>query len=423
MKKIFGNRLKDRIEAREAVVIPTYTIAKQHRKIPKPFFIIFTVVLLLFTTIYLPPMVISEPDTSAHTSVDLRLSANPNAMEWALTYLRNNPEMDFDGDGLVNETELSYNTGVYLIDNDDDGTTDYAELYLTETNPCVYDESVINFVKQADIKTGSPVNKPFKLHDVILWADDYESKARGGVIPLADGSYNFYRFEGWCQFPDDAQYAYKVVNGVQQALEKNESGYFYIDSKELMNVRVYQTKPEACYLVRLLSNEFTIGDSTLGKVLSTVLPSKGYGLIVCKPALVNDFDGTWEETAVKNAPTAKKLGEYSEERFGRDQQSLADLSTIFSEINSGRNVIVSLMSHEIGEVFVEVYGYTNRNNLLICDPETGDDYGALNIKVVGERVLDQTGSIVSYEHFIFTGCGYSSAARHRLMVVETVAAP
>lgn len=418
--KILGNRMKDRVQAREAVVIPTYTITKQKRKIPKAVLIVTAATLFLFSTIYLPPMIIEEADMTTRGSVDLQSLANANAMEWAYGYLRNHPEEDFDRDGLTNEQEVSYNTGIYIIDNDNDGTTDYAELYLTETNPSVPDEAIINFVKQADAKTGNVVNTPFRLHDIILWADDYESKARGGVVPLADGSYNFYRFSGWVQFPDEIAEAYVVRNGVQAPLKKNDAGYFYIEAKELQNVRVYKTPPERCHILSLLGTRYRLSDNILSRTLSFILPSNGFGLITCKSALTNDTDDTWQEVAVTNDIVTIKLEDYSEDRFGRDQQMLSDLSNIFTQIDNGHNVIISLMSHEIGEVFVEVYGYTSRNNLLVCDPETGEAYGVLNISVLGERVLDQSGKITSFEHFTFNGCGYSSARRHRLMIVDVL---
>lgn len=421
MAKFFGNRMKDKVEKREELIIPTYTLQKKHKKIPKWAVITSGVVLVIFSTIYLPPLLIAEPDTTTRGSVDASSIADIKATETAIQYMRNNPEADFDNDGLTNEQELSANTGVYIIDNDDDGTTDYAELYLTETNPCVKDDSIINFVVQADAKTGNTVNTPFKVHDVVMWADDYESKARGGVIQLSDGSYNFYRFKGWVQFPTTVESAYKVVNGTQQALKKNENGYFYIDSTDLTNVRIYDKQPATCYIVSLLGTRYSLPDNAGSKILNFILPSHGFGLITCKPALMNDLDETWNEVATSNSIVTMKLGEYAESRFGRDQQSLSNLSQIFREIDKGNNVIISLMSHEVGEVFLEVYGYTNRNNLLVCDPKTGESFGVININVINERVLDQSGSISSYEHFTFSGCGYSSAARHRFMIVDYVA--
>lgn len=414
--------MKSRVDAREEVTIPTYSLVKPKKKIPRPVLICTMVVLLIFTTIYLPPMIIEEPDMTYHASVDLSASADPEAMELAQSYMRNHPEADFDNDGLTNEEELNAGTGIYVVDNDFDGTSDYAELYLTESNPTVPDDAIIKFVINADNKNGTTVNTPFKVHDVVLWADDYESKARGSVVKLPDGSYNFYRFQGWVQFPEDIAAAYEVDNGIQVALKKNESGYFYINSPELKNVRVYAEQPETCYIISLLGNRFSTPDNIFFKFLSWIFPSHGMGLITCRPALVNDLDGTWDEVSVVNDKSQYRASSFPNERFGFDQRLLTDLSGIMAEIDSGNNVIISLMSHQVGEAIVEVYGYTSRNNLLVCDPSTGEDLGVINIDILPERMLDQSGSIEEYEHFAFNGCGYSSEARHRIVVLDYVKA-
>lgn len=300
MRKIFGNRMKSRVDAREEVTIPTYSLVKPKKKIPRPVFIGTLVVLLIFTTIYLPPMVIDEPDLTYHASVNLSTSADPEAMELAQSYMRNHPEADFDNDGLTNEEELNAGTGIYIVDNDFDGTSDYAELYLTETNPTIADDAIIKFVINADNKNGNTVNTPFKVHDVVLWADNYDAKARGSVVKLPDGSYNFYLFQGWVQFPEEAAYAYEVKNGIQSPLKKNDSGYFYIDSPELKNVRIYAQKPQGSYIISLLGNRFSAPDNIFFKFLSWILPSRGIGLITCRAALANDLDGTWDEVSVTN---------------------------------------------------------------------------------------------------------------------------
>ena len=238
MTKILGNRMKDKVDARNELAIPTYTLGKKPRSRRfRPILITCCCILLLCLSIYLPPLLLEAPDDSYRPSLDLTASADRQAMEEAQTYLRNNPEADFDGDGLSNEAEIAVNTGVYLRDNDNDGVTDYAELNLTETNPCIPDEAILSFVINADAKTGNTVNTPFKVNDVVMWADDYPTKARGSVLQLADGSYVFYRFQGWAQFPA-GNYAYKVAGGTQTELKKSDAGYFYIDSAELVNVRL-----------------------------------------------------------------------------------------------------------------------------------------------------------------------------------------
>jgi len=418
MSSVFSNRVKNKVDAREELVLPTYTLGRKPRsKRFRRTLITISCFALLLLSIYLPPYLLDAPDTSFHASVDLTASADRQAMEDAQTYLRNNPDADFDGDGLTNEAEVSANTGVYLPDNDGDGTSDYAELYLTETNPCNPDDSALNFVINADAKTGNAVNTPFKVNDVVLWADDYSSKARGSVLQLADGSYVFYRFQGWVQFPV-GKYAYKVVEGSQVALETNSSGYFYIDTPELLNVRVYDSQPTPCHLLTLPGNRYTLPDNFFTRALSFLLPSQGFGLITCRPALENDFDGTWNETATANASIQYQASELKQERFSKNQLTLTDLASIFHQIDNGNTVILSLMSHEWGESLVEVYGYTNKNNLLVCDPSTGEQLGVINITAYSERLLNESGTIQEYEHFSFSGCGYSSAARNRIAIID-----
>lgn len=418
MSSAFSNRVKSKVDAREELIIPTYTLgrkpcSKRFRRI----LITISILTLLLLSVYLPPYLLDAPGTSFHASVDLTASADRQAMEDAQTYLRNNPDADFDRDGLTNEEEVSANTGVYLPDNDGDGTSDYAELYLTETNPRNPDDSALNFVINADAKTGNAVNTPFKVNDVVLWADDYSSKARGSVLQLSDGSYVFYRFQGWAQFPS-GKYAYKVVEGSQVALDTNSSGYFYIDTPELLTVRVYDEQPAPCHLLTLLGSKYTLPDNFFTQALSFILPSRGFGLITCRPALVNDFDGTWSETATANTSIPYQPSDLKQERFSKNQITLTDLAVIFHQIDNGNNVILSLMSHECGESLVEVYGYTNKNNLLVCDPSTGEQLGVINITAYSERLLDVSGTIQEYEQFAFSGCGYSSAARHRIAIID-----
>lgn len=421
--------MKKRVDAREALTIPTYTLTKPKKKIPKKVIVILCVVVTIFCTFYLPPMILDEPNYTYHTSINLRSIADPTAMEIAKTYQRNHVEADFDNDGLTNEEEDHYGTIRYIPDSDYDGTSDYAELYFTETNPTIADDAIIKFVSSSDARTGNSVNTPFKMNDVTMWADDYESKARGGVVPLPDSSYNIYRFTGWVQFPGNVTHAYKVVNGTQIELERKAQGdnawRFYIDNKDVNNIRVYEGEPEGKYIVSLFGNRFSCPDNIFFGFLSFILPNNGVGIITCKPALANDFDGTWSETSIVNEKSKYSTKEYPDERFGHDQQMLTDLSDIFAEIDKGNNVIISLMSHEFGEVILEVYGYTNRNNLIVCDPQTGEDFGIINITVLPERILvykDGQGKLEEYEHFVFDGCGYSSAALHRFVILDYVPA-
>ena len=413
------NRMKKSVDAREELTIPTYTLGRKKKKgVPLKVVIPVAAVLLLAIAIYVPPALNDVPQQNQHDSVIA--SGNVAAMEEAITYLRNNPMEDFDGDGLSNEEESRYNTGVYIRDNDFDGTTDYAELYITESNPCVYDDAIIRYVQEQDQRSGNSVNTPFKVHDIIMWADDYAAKARGSVIEVYEDCFVFSNFSGWVQFPGDV-FPYQVKDGYQTALKTNEQGYYRIESEgEDVTVHTYDAQPEECYVLSLLGSEYKLAKNALSKTLHFILPNKGFGLIVCHEATASDLDASLEEQGYCNEIIPYVPGELNSIRFGKDTNQLADLNTIIRQLDAGHNVIISLMSHTSGEAILEVYGYTSHNNLFVCNPQTGDPMGILNIGIVSRRLLDETGNINQYEYFTFSGCGYSSEARHRLAIIDYI---
>lgn len=423
--------MKQSVQAREELTIPTYTVGKTKQqpraKIPRSLLTTIVCAGLICAVLYVPPILTTKDESISYSSTNLTHKADPTAMQVAQDYLRNHPDDDFDGDGLINELENDWNTGVYVPDHDGDGTSDYAEIYLTETNPKMVDDAISRYVINSDTKNGLSVNTPFTVNGVVLWADDYNSKARGSVISLPDGSYNFYRFTGWVQF-ENATYAYKVVNNTQVALKKNANGYFYIDNSGLTNVRIYTEQPDSCVALYVFGNRILLPDNIATRLLNAILPHKGTGLLVSKLALKNDFDGTWDDSAniKQNIKTTYYAESYPDNRFAMDgSNSITTLSQIMTAIDNGNNVIVSLMSHTSGENIVEIYGYTKQGNLLVCDPSTNTDdgnYGIINIDIIGERILDATGTIATYEHFQFNGCGYNSASRHRFTIVDIVPA-
>ena len=415
----FKTKIKKQTEVRKELEIPTYTLGKKKRqKISFTKKLIIVLVTMLVLAIYGPPLFIEMPDTSLHGS--LSAIKNPAAMEEAITYLRNNLNSDFDGDGLTNEAESNYGTGVYMIDNDGDGVTDYAELYITETNPKVYDDAIVKYIINQDMKTGSQVNTPFKLYDILMWADDYESKAKGSVIEIYDGCYRFSNFNGWVQFPGNV-FVYQIKNGYQSPVKQNEQGYYQINSlKNNVDVRVYSYELESCYVVNLLGNDFKISDNIFGKIINFILPNSGFGLITCRTATTLDLDGSQDEKVFVNDIIKYTAPKLDSSRFESTHTELTNLTEILYNLKEGNNVLISLMSHTDGESIVSVYGYTNRNNLIVCNPETGEALGVLNIQIESRRLLDQSGTINQYEYFEFIGCGYSSFSRHRIAILDYI---
>lgn len=396
--------------------IPEYVIGKTRKKkkkegkIPKGLKVFLAIFTVLCAFIYITPLFFLPSSDALLPSATV--SCDDSMLQAAIAYRSNNPDVDFDGDGLTNEQELTNETNVYGIDNDGDYVTDYAELYLTKTNPRFADDAIVQYIRSL----GGEANEPFKVHNVIMWADDYSSKAVGSVVPLRDG-YKFSNFDGWVQFPE-GKFAYQVVNGYQKALKENTNGQFYVSSaKTDVVVRVYDKPLETQVQLSLFGNDIYFADSAFGTALSTVLPSYGTFPITCQKVATADIDGTNNETATVNQIVivdGNTLQELSDERFGRNQNSLEDLSFVFSEIDNEKNVIVSLFSPMAGEAFVEVYGYTNKDNLLIADPLTGKGLGYININVCSSKLLDSSETIQQYEWFEFNACGFNSANKHRI---------
>ena len=406
-------------------VIPQYHLDKGGQGSHKKRIIIPILVLLLIVSIiYVPPLFLDEKSNTAYDSV--KLPENPASLQELTLYKSNNPQADFDGDGLINDVEINQSgTGIYTIDHDGDGVTDYAELYINNppTNPKVYDDGIVEFVKKQDKLLGTQCNTPFKDAGIIMWADDYSSKARGTVIETYEGVYLFQRFNGFVQFPEKIKSAYQIVNGYQVELKQNEQGYYYIASEtEPVYVRVHEDEMQSCGCLELLGKAYQIKNENLSKILTAVLPSKGFGFITCKQVLSEDFDLGSRETAYQNNYQHINLDTLvlADSRFSRNYNQLTDFNNLKSHLEDGDVAIISLVSSNFGESIVEVRGYTNRNNLILCDPLTGADYGILQICVQSSRLLDQSGAITRYEYFSFNGCGYTSANRDRIAIIAYI---
>ena len=82
--KYLETGMKDRIDKREAVTIPTYTLKKQKKKLSKKILILALLAAIVFGTIYLPPIIVDEVDNTTHLSIDMTGYANFAALETGL---------------------------------------------------------------------------------------------------------------------------------------------------------------------------------------------------------------------------------------------------------------------------------------------------------------------------------------------------
>lgn len=162
-----GSRIRKKVKVKWKLVIPLLT---------------FGCVLL---AIYLPALFPVPRFVGASATI-----TDPLAIQTSQEYLKNNPDMDFDGDGLTNVQEAGHNTNPYKKDSDGDGVMDYAELFVTKTSPLRYDNTMQATIQEALFSSGEKVNSPYKIYDVIVWPDQLEHRASGGMIRTVYG----YRF-------------------------------------------------------------------------------------------------------------------------------------------------------------------------------------------------------------------------------------
>ena len=372
------------------------SIKKKPFKLPKKLIAILSVILVLLGIVYLPGIFMREKESNR-----FEIQPDTSGIKLVSEAAKSEPEADFDNDGLSNSLESRYGTSTRNPDTDNDGVCDYAELFIFQTDPNDPDDTLYNEVikEQGNID----VSDPYKIYNIVMWPDDMESRVYGGVVRTQLG-YRFCNFVGWAQFPE-GKYAYKVVDGVHVLLDYREieNAWRIEDEQEI----VLTDEPlEMVHMLRVKGiGEYYLADNLFGKALSMILPNNG--LISCKKVARID---TW--TDANNIVTSPIVSiDYDKsdlDRYKENNNLLTDLAMVYSSINEGSSVLVSLNSTEYGEVVAEIYGYTFDGELLVADPNTLEPVGTLNIIEKTERYLNEDGEIEFREYFDFKGLGYDS---------------
>ena len=387
-----------------------YAPAKNKQKLMKPLCFLGVVVLFLLA-IYLPEILYSNPEPDNA----FILTADFSAVKKTNEYTRDCPEEDFDGDGLVNYLEQQYGTSPRRSDTDGDGVSDYAEIYLTDTSPSVFDEGLME--KQVDQilkQKGSSYSEPYKMAGTILWADDLEARAFGGAVRTWNG-YRFCSFRGWAEFPE-AGYAYAVSDDVYTLLEyREDSNAWRING----DCQVYFSKTplEYKHCLRLASWEWELPDNAFGRAMSAIFPDHA-GILRCSPKAVHS-DSVTEVKADRI-----QMPEYDPEekrRFGSNHNGLEALSEIYAQIDAGSCIAASLNSADAGETVILVYGYTSDGHLLIADPETTKPAGKLFVYPAVDAILMEDGEIEYENYFEFYGLGFDSQDADRIHFITASA--
>ncbi len=409
--------------AKKSNKIPNYSKTGSSRSVGK--FILITIgaliVLLglLVLAIHIPAFLYKPDETLALAKENNVFLIKPDetGIRNMIDYVRDNQSEDFDSDGLSNGDELKYATDPRNPDTDLDGVCDYAEVYLFDSRPGqkgnLLDQRVSELLKSNNLN----VNTPFKLHDIIMWADNLHSRAAGTVIPTVRG-YRFKNFNGWVQFPGRV-YAYRLDGQFHASLsyKENENAWRIESENEDEEVVLYAEPLEMIHLLDFFGRKYYVANGWVSDLFDAILP-KEHSFICCKSVVKQDtFD--MEIPATVTEAVMPKINKSDLSRFGKSTFEFEDLTRVYTNIKSGKPVAVSLQSQQYGEVIGVIYGFTDFGDLLFADENgsktdsNGREY-MIDIKEQSAITIDHTGELRQREYFDYSGLGFDSESGDKI---------
>lgn len=380
---------------------PGGRVQRRRRKPHKVLYSILGAACALILAIYIPTIygAIMHEDNSKGTYFTM---PNTAALKAYNDYSQAMMTEDFDGDGLTNEQESRYGTSPRNMDTDKDGVSDYAELFVYGTSPTKANNTLYETFVEQDRAAGNKMDTPYKIGDIVMWADNYRAKAYGSVVQTLRG-YRFINFAGWAEFPE-GRYAYEIQDGKHILLEKRDTeNVWRIETEN--EIILYNDLLPMINRFGFAGHTWYLEDNFFGKLLSFLLPNVGW--ITCERIAIMDTWETTEETVI--APIVKiPFDQEDNTRYGRNQNTLQDLAEVYALLRDGDSVLVALNSVYDGEIIAEIYGYDPAGNFLIANAETLEPVGTLNIEPKASRIIDAEGALILYEYFDFYGLGFDS---------------
>lgn len=355
---------------------------------------------LLLLFIYVP-LLFSHGSENTNMMI---LTPDAAAIRNYMTFLKDHPDADFDGDGLPNAKEAEYETDPWKTDTDGDGVSDYAELFITETSPVQASDIMVKEIMKQDEIKGTVLGTPYKIDDVICWPDTYKDKAHGAVIRTFKG-YKFCDFNGWVKFPGGKK-AYEYRNGIHLELEyrENEEAYRVASGMEIV---LYESPLAFLYELKLpFMKERYLQQNYLADILSKILPDQG-GYVTCRKMAKKDVDKT--EDVIVSANLRQPLFHKEDmSRYADNAADLEDLLMIKNTIERGDCIAVSLYSGNVGEVIGIIYGYTENGAFLVADQNL-NPVGELETEICAARIMNEKGNIEQRAWYEWKGLGFDSA--------------
>ena len=340
-----------------------------------------------------------------------RVSTDTSAIRLNNSILRSSPDDDFDGDGLTNGVEMEKQTNPWDIDTDRDGLMDSYEVNIANTDPVRQDNNIIDMQTRLDKEKGKSVSSPYKIDNVILWAEDYTSKAKGSVVETLKG-YRICGFNGYAQFPDSkGKYAYKIEDGVHKPLEYREKEDVWRVS-DGDYIELFNEPLEVVVRLGFLNWYTYVESSKLTDAIAFILPDKG--IITAKKMMKIDAepDTTQGEVANVARPDFDSNDTY---RFTVNTVSLDNYKYVLSTIKDNKCcVAVSLYNRNAGEYIGVIYGYDKNGDLYVADIETLKPSGKIIVTEKARKIVDGQGAIISQIYFDWEGLGFSSGNGDRI---------
>ena len=389
-------------ESREVVYDAKGKVVKGRMKtFPKVMIGIAVVLAAFCVSIYIPPLF--HKDTSSTSYIPVVSDAS--ALKVATQYYKDNPERDFDSDGLTNVMEDQYGTNGWRPDTDFDGINDYAELYVTESNPTKTGNELILQTQQREAERGETLGDPYKIDNILMWPDDYPSKTYGGVVRTIKGI-RFCHFRGWVKFPEKV-YAYAYYDGIHHEIvyRADADAWHITDDYEVVlydQPLTFSDVLELPFIGRLFFEPGTAMD-----FITNVLPDAN-SFITCKKMADIDAAPKMNEEYT-NALRQPHIDLSDPSRFAQNQNSLDDYMFVRNSLDKGYCVAASLYSDTAGEAIVIIYGYDSDGNFLAANQNL-EPVGKLYITMTAMRMMNKDGEIGQVSWFEWSGLGFSSLA-------------
>lgn len=359
--------------------------------------------------IYIPQFFMGN--TSSSEDNKLAVSLDVSAVKRSTDAMKENSAADFDNDGIDNGEEQNQNTNCWFLDSDQDGLTDYCEIYITKTNPNKADVGYLaDKQKTEDGKKGKRVSSPYKIGNVILWANNYTSKAYGSVVETTRG-YRFSNFSGYAQFPDPSgKYYYRLKDGIRTPLTYRADENVY-EIEPYDTIEVYNKELLRIVDLNVFGKHVYLEKNKFSSILAVIFPSKGFfsAQVKCRMDIEPDTRESTTTDIIKI--------EYDKEdasRYTMNTNSLSNLQYVRETIKKGSCVEVSLYKPSKGEYIGIIYGYTYEGDLLIADADTLEPIGTLKITETAKKIMNNDGDLVSYSYFDFKGLGFDSKKFDRI---------